>query len=209
MAFTLTFPTTGSHPSPADVAGWLSEQGEPFEPEGSGTFALKALPMRLVTAEGGAMQAWVEVTSRAPLVRMIDLLFNLSVRAGSDVRLAGTGEMTRARLWMRLADEQDRVRIGESLDRADDRGNRDEVLTKLWAVLAVIQPGRDLRWDAGQRRIVELVEVGAPDGISVEEASWLVEGAAAGDVVPKPIEGCLHILAWRWLSEAYPGLAET
>ena len=29
-----------------------------------------------------------------------------------------------------------------------------------------------------------------------------------GDVVSVPVKGMLHCLAWRWLSEAYPGIAE-
>ena len=33
-------------------------------------------------------------------------------------------------------------------------------------------------------------------------------GAQPGDVIGVGVEGSVHTLAWRWLSEAYPGLAE-
>jgi hypothetical protein len=207
MAFTLTFPTNAPLPAAEDVAAWLTEQGEPFDLEGPTTLALRALPVRLLLG-ADSLQGWLEVTSTAPLVRLVDLLFALSVLAGADVHLAGSGQMTRPRLWLRLADEQDRQRIAEAMARADEHGNREDVGQRLWAVLSAIWPGRDLRWDASRSHIVELVEVAEPGGISVEEASWLVEGAAAGDVVARPIGDYLHIIAWRWLSEAYPGLAE-
>jgi hypothetical protein len=191
------------------VAVWLTDQGEPFDTEASHTFALGALPLRLVMSpDQDAMQAWIEVTADAPLVRMVELLFALSVRAGADVRLAGAGEVTRASLWLRLADEQDRVRLAEAFRRAEDRGNREDALQRLWPILAAFSPGRDLRWDAAKERIVEMVEVGGPCGISIAEASWIVETPKPGDVVPQPVEGHFHILAWRWLSDAHPGLAE-
>ena len=140
------------------------------------------------------------------LTRMVDVLFDVSVRAGADVSLAGTGEVTRAGLWMRLADEQDRQRIAESLFRAKEHGSGDEVHKRLWAVLAALRKGHDDRWDASSQRIVELVEVG--QGVSVEEAAWHTENAAVGDEISIPVESHLHILVWRWLSEAYPGIAE-
>ena len=51
-------------------------------------------------------------------------------------------------------------------------------------------------------------EVGADGGLTLEEAAWLDPEAQLGDLVSVPIDGYLHSLGWRWLSEAYPGLAE-
>jgi hypothetical protein len=209
LAFTITFPTIGPRPTPTDVAEWLTEQGEAFDAENPGTFALRALPVHVVLGtDDGPMQAWIDVEVETPLVRLVDLVFALSIRAGADVKLAGAGEMTRARLWVRLADEQDRLRIARAISRSEEHGNREDVLQRLWAVLAVLHPGHDLRWDAQQQRIVEMLEVGGPAGISVDEARWLEEDAVTGDVVPRPVEGYLHVVAWRWLSDAWPGLAE-
>ena len=168
------------------------------------------LPVRLVVSpDDASMQAQIEVTANAPLVRLVDLMFSLSIKAGADVRLAGEGAVTRAELWMRLTDEQDRIRIAEALRRASERGSAEEVLNRLWAVLAMLAPGRDIRWDAAHERIVELREVGEPGGISLEEAAWHQSDASMGDVIPVPVRGYLHMLAWRWFSEAYPGLAES
>ena len=196
----------------AHVAEWLTAHGEPFEAEGEDTLVLRALPVRFVAArDAETLQAHLEVTATVPLTRVVDLLFGVSVEAGADVRLTGEGEITRSALWMRLADEQDRVRLEEALDRASDHGNREEVLTRLWAVVAALRPKRDDRWDVGSARIVEMLEVGALDGISLDQAQWHVEDPQLGDVIPVPVHNSLHVhtLAWRWLSEAYPGLAES
>lgn len=209
MAFAVSFPTTGPCPSPDELASWLKERGEPFEVEGPDTVQLRALPVRFVLTPGQhALQAQIDVTSTTPLSRLVDLLFAVSVRAGADVRLTGEGEMTRPALWMHLADEQDRLRIAESLQRAAEHGTREEVTKRLWAIVASLRPGCDDRWDADRQRIVQLLEVGEPDGISLEEARWHVDDPKPGDVIPVPVRGFLHILAWRWLSETYPGIAE-
>ena len=207
MAFTVTFPVSGDPPQSEAVHSWLTEQGEPFEADNPRCAALRALPVRILIEADAPMRAQIEVTETVPLDRLINLLFELSVNCGSDVRLAGVGAVTRADLWLRLADEQDRVRMGHALGRATERGNT-EVFKRLWAVLSSISTGRDLRWDARAARIVRLEEVGVPGGISAEEASFLADSPAVGDLVAVPVEGNLHILAWRWLSEAHPGLAE-
>lgn len=207
MAFTVTFPVSGSPPDSEAVHGWLIEQGEPFEADNPRCAALRALPVRILIEQDAPMRAQIEVTDSVPLERLINLLFELSVNCGSDVRLAGVGPVSRADLWLRLADEQDRVRMAGALKRATERGNT-EVHQRLWAVLSAISAQRDLRWDARNARIVRLQEVGAPGGITAEEASFLADSPNDGDLVPVPVEGHLHILAWRWLSEAHPGLAE-
>ena len=212
MAFTVRFPTSGPCPPPQAVANWLTAHGEPFEAEGDDTLTLRALPVRFVAAsDAETMLAHLEVNSTVPLTRVVDLLFGISVEAGADVRLTGEGEITRSALWMRLADEQDRIRIAETLRRAQDHGNGDEVLTRLWAVVAGLRPRRDDRWDATSARIVEMREVGVEGGISLEDAQWHAENPEIGDVVAVPVHNSHHIhtLAWRWLSEAYPGLAES
>lgn len=209
MAFTVTFPSSGPVPQPADAAAWLTERGEPFELEGPTTIALRALPVRLVMApDQSAMKAHIEVTSSCPLSRMVDMLFALSVRAGADVFLAGTGQVTRAALWLSLADEQDRKRLAESLVRAKEHGASAQIHKRLWALVAALRPGHDDRWDAQRQAVVELREVGGEGGLSVEEAKWHTANPEPGDVVAVPVRGFLHTMAWRWLSEAYPGIAE-
>jgi hypothetical protein len=207
VAFTVTFPTSGPVCSAAELAGWLTDRGEAFTDDGPSTVVLRALPIRFVASpDQQALLAHLEITSNVPLTRMVDVLFEVSMRAGSDVRLAGVGQVTRAALWMRLADEQDRLRIAEALERAVEHGNADEVHKRLWAVLATLRAGHDDRWDAQQQRVVELLEVG--EGISVEQAAWHASDPGPGDEIRVPVDGWLHCLVWRWLSEAYPGIAE-
>ncbi len=207
MAFTVTFPASGPPCTASMLADWLTERGEPFVEEGDDTLVLRALPVRFVASSANAsLVAHLDVTSSAALTRLVDVLFDVSVRAGADVRLAGTGEVTRAALWIRLADEQDRLRIAESLLRAREHGSADEVHKRLWAVLATLRTGHDDRWDAQTQRIVELVEVGKH--VSVEQAAWHVEEPLEGQEISIPVQSYLHTLVWRWLSEAYPGIAE-
>ncbi len=207
MAFTVTFPTSGPVCSAEELASWLTDRGEPFAQEGPSTLAMRAMPIRFVAApDQSALQAHLEVTSTVPLTRMVDVLFEVSMRAGADVSLAGAGLVTRSALWMQLADEQDRLRIAESLSRAVEHGNADEVHKRLWAVLATLRTGHDDRWDATQERIVELVEVG--ESIPLDAARWHTDDPNIGDVIGVPVQGWLHSLVWRWLSEAYPGIAE-
>lgn len=208
MAFSVTFPTTGPPCPCRTLAEWLTEVGEPFVPEGEDTLVLRALPMRLVSSPAQAsVQAHLDVTAGAALSRMVDTLFDISMRAGADVNLLGHGPVTRSELWLRLADEQDRLRIGQALRRAREHGNADDVHKRLWGLVAALRPGHDDRWDAAAERVVEMVDVG--EQISVEQARWHAEDAKTGDVVAVPVAGHLHCLVWRWLSEAWPGLAES
>lgn len=207
MAFTVTFPTSGPVCTADDLAAWLTERGEPHLVSGPTTVTLRALPVRFVAApDQSALQAHLDVTSTVPLSRLVDVLFEVSMRAGADVSLAGVGQVTRPALWMQLADEQDRLRVAESLERAVEHGNADEVHKRMWAVLATLRSGHDDRWDTQQQRVVELVEVG--EGISVEEARWHADDPQPGDIIRVPVKGWIHALVWRWLSEAYPGIAE-
>ena len=193
------------------VAGWLTDRGEPFDSEGPSTVALRAMPVRFVVSpEQEALQAHVDVTATVPLTRLVDMIFGISVEAGADVRLTGSGEVTKAALWMVLADEQDRLRIAETLERAKEHGNIDEIMRRMWAVVSVLRPNCDDRWDMQTRRVVQMKEVGVEGGLSVEEAQWHAENPVPGDVVTVPVDGAVHIhsLTWRWLAEAYPGIAE-
>lgn len=209
MAFTVTFPTSGPLPDPEQVAEWLRERGEPFGCPQPSCLQLRALELRVdIAPDHDSMKVILDVSSTMNLTRVVDLVFELSILAGADVRLTGVGEVTRGALWMRLADEQDRLRIAESLYRAEIHGNREEVLQRLWQVVAAIRAGHDDRWDVKRERIVELKEVGAPDGISLADAAWHTDNPEPGDVIAVGVEGSVHTLAWRWLSEAYPGLAE-
>lgn len=207
MAFTVTFPTVLASPASNALGERLVALGEPFESEGAQGLVLRALRLRLVLDPTGPMRAHVEVERDTPLVRLIDVLFEVSSLAGADVHLAGSGAMTRARLWLRFADEQDRIRLVGALGAAVTHSWGAEAARGMWAILAEAHRGRDVRWDSPSGRIVEMVEVGV--GISLEEAEWIVDEPKPGDLVPRPLAGQPHVLAWRWLSEAYPGLCES
>ena len=182
--------------------------GEPFEESPTG-LALEAIPLRIDRDHTGQPVVHLHVTTDLLLSRLVGLVFDLSMHLGADVELAGSDTVSRAEMWMRIADEQDRLRIGEALERAAEQGRREEVVRGLWAVLGCLREGRDIRWDAKRKMAVELREVG--DGISAHDAAEHAPNPSPGDLVAVPIkdEGELHILAWRWLSEAYPSLKGT
>ncbi|MEZ4241415.1 MAG: hypothetical protein R3F59_35745 [Myxococcota bacterium] len=208
MAFTITFPTTEPPTPVATLADWLTEQGEPFVAEGDEVLALRAMPVRFVASQKDAsLKAQLEVVPDLPLTRLVDTLFEVSIRAGADVNLAGYGAVTRPGLWLRLADEQDRLRIARALGRAREHGNADGVHKRLWALIAAMRRNHDDRWDAAQERIVERVEVG--EAVSVEDAAWHVDDPKPGDTIGVPVSGFLHSRVWRWLSAAYPGLVSS
>lgn len=206
MAFTVAYPTSGDVPAPGAVALWLTARGEPFEQPGPNELKLTFLPLRFRITPT-ALHTHIDVTPTVPLTRLVDLLFDFSVFAGADVRLHGAGSVTRPRLWITLADEQDRLRISQCLRRAEEHGNRDEVVRGLWRVVDVVRDGHDDRWDTTQQRIIERCEVGSR--IPLEDARFIDDSAEPGDVISVPIQhSSLHTIAWRWLCEAYPGLAE-
>jgi len=207
VAFTVTFPTSEPMCRAEELAAWLTDRGEPFRRDGD-LVAMRAVSVDFVAGDDQqALRCQIHVTSAAPLTRIVDTVFDVSVRARADVHLVGVGAVSRAVLWMRLADEQDRQRVAESLQRAAQSSHRDEIMRRLWGVLAAARSGHDDRWDAETNRVVELLEVG--DGISVADAAWHADEPQPGDVIRVPVgEGLLHCLAWRWLSEAYPGIAE-
>ena len=112
MAFTVTFPTSGPPTPVSTLAEWLTERGEPYVAEGEDTLVLRAVPVRFVASpQNVSLQAQLEVVPKLALTRLVDTLFEVSVRAGADVNLAGHGPITRPHLWLLLADEQDRMRI--------------------------------------------------------------------------------------------------
>ncbi len=194
-----------TRPTPAELERWLNEWGEACAAEG-GTVELRGLPVRFEAGVDRPVRASVTVGPRTEISRLVAVLFDLSTWLGSDVCL-DRESLTRAALWWHLADEQDRLRLATALEQASEHGNRDEVLQRLWALLAVIHPGHDVRWDAAGQRVVEMLEVG--DELSTEEARNLRADARTGEVVGRPLgaQG-LHILAWRWMSDAYPGLSD-
>ncbi len=206
MAFTVSFRRQGPRPAAEALSEWLTEQGEPFEADGDDVLVLRALPVRLVVDEH--IRAHVDLLPATPLTRLVRVLFDLSVHLGADVRLVGSGDITRPGLWLRFADEQDRQRIAAALGEADETHHHDDVRRGFWQLLGALGNGRDLRWDASRGAIVEMLEVGSDDGISVEDASWHDAEASAGDTVAVTVAGDLHIVAWRWLSEAWPSLRQ-
>lgn len=187
-----------------DLHRWLTERGEPFEVEGD-TLALRALPVRLDLRAEASVLAHVALTARTPLARLVGLIYDLSSHLHADVIVDGRAD-SRGATWLRLADEQDRLRIVAALARAEERGNREEVLLRMWPVIAEIRPGHDDRWDAAGERIVEVLEVG--EDITLEDATVENPGVAEGDAVRLPVHLPAHVVAWRWLADAYPGLAE-
>ncbi|MCB9682026.1 MAG: hypothetical protein H6733_11230 [Alphaproteobacteria bacterium] len=204
----MTYPTSAPLPGLDALASWLTEHGEAFDRQGPDVLELRALPLRIVHG-GDGVRAQVDLTPTVPLSRLTRLLFDLSVRVGADVRLVGVGQVNRPSLWLRFADEQDRLRVAAALAKAAAQSHRDDILKAMWSVLGTLGGGRDLRWDATRERIVEMREVGSPDGISVEDARWHDAEVSPGDTVAVPVSGDLHILVWRWLADAWPSLAGT
>jgi hypothetical protein len=203
VAFTVTYRTSTPPPPVEALAEWLTERGEPSAPEGEDQLVLKALHVRFVLAPP-SLQAQLDIVAQQPLSRLVDTLFEVSNRLGADVHLAGRGVVGRPELWMLLADEQDRLRIAAALRAAREQGDTDEVHRRLWATIASLRPGHDLRWEAASERVIELVEVGS--ALPVEDARWHAEDPKPGDLVAVPVDGFVHCLVWRWLSEAYPRL---
>lgn len=203
MATTLSLQTTGELPGADALSRWLTEQGEPYLAEDD-RLVLRALPLTLDPLDPCVLGASVDVQAELPLTRLVDLVFDLSVLCGADV-MHGTTSLNRAGLWLLLADEQDRLRLGRAIDHARERGNADEVLRRLWAMLNTLYPSADVRWSAELRAIAEVLEVGAPGGLPLEDAA----DHELGDLVPRRLAGTPHLLAWRWMSEAYPSLSET
>ena len=208
MATTVSFPTSGSQPPIDDVASWLTENGEPFAQEGLESLALRAVPITLVFRDDAALRAHLDLTSSAKVDRMVQVLYDLALLVGADVCVAETGKITRGELWLRLSDEQDRMRIAEALQRADAMGRLGAVSTAMWGVLVAAVPGRDVRWDTTRQSVVELLEVGAEGGISLEEAAWHAEAPSPGDIIARPLTGGQsHLVLWRWLHESHPSIA--
>jgi hypothetical protein len=209
VAFTISFPTAGSVPEADALQGWLTERGEPIDREGPHTVTCRALPVRFnASPDQTALQAQFSITSAVLLPRLVSLIFDVSVYAGADVVLAGVGPISRPVLWMHLADEQDRQRITEALSRAEAYGNLDEVAQGLWTIVAALRPDCDDRWDTSQCRVLEVREVGAPNGIGLKAARWHNADAQNGDLLPVPVREFLHTVAWRWLSASYPRITE-
>ncbi len=181
--FEVVFVSPDPAPPVERVAAWLLEEGEPVEAEPEG-LALRALPVRLGVG-GPRLTARVTPGADTPLERLVNLLFNLSVRLGADVYV-GDAPVHRGALWLTFASEQDRARIVRCLDRANERGNT-EVARRLWTVLGALA-GRDRSWRWDTR-------VGGA-------VAW---SDAEGDDA-RPVEGSVYLVLWRWLSEAYPGL---
>lgn len=202
MSLSITLHTAGDLPALQALERWLTEQGEPHETE-QDQLRLLALPLTIAPVDQQNMRVDVALRCETPVTRAVDLVFDLSVLAGADVRV-GPKDCSRAGLWLLLADEQDRMRLAAAIQLAIERGNADEVLRRLWAVLNSLYPRHDVRWSAEQQAIVRLDEVGAPGGIPLEDA----EAHELGDLVARRLDGAPHLLAWRWMSEAYPSLSE-
>lgn len=197
MSFTLSFPTQAEPPALVELAAWLVEEGEAATVDAeAGEVALRAVPLRLALVAGAGVRASLDVVSGSPISRTVRVVFALAARLGADVRLVGTGLVDRAALWLRLADEQDRLRLAHALARAEDHPQGDEILRGLWSTLTAFAPERAVRWDTLRERVVELRElVDDPD-------------ASSPDTVPVPLDPPVHLVAWRWLAEAWPTLAD-
>lgn len=206
MDFTIRFPTGGPSTDQSALVGWLTERGEPCEAV-EGVVSLLALPV-VFRSEAETLQATLQVTPNLALSRLVDLVFAVSLHVGGDTVLDGVGPISRPELWLYLADEQDRLRIGAALDRSRQLGNSNDVMRHLWSVVHTLRRGKDDRWDAARERIVEVVEVGE-EGLSVLEAQRLDPSVSDGDEVSLPVDGYVHTLAWRWFAETYPSIAES
>jgi hypothetical protein len=121
VSFEVRFPTTVQPMERDTLSAWLLERGEPATVDAE-VVALKALPVVFATVDE-LLCARLQITASLPLTRLVDMLFDLSMEVGSDVELQGAGQVTRAKLWLTLADEQDRIRLGEALERAKEHSN--------------------------------------------------------------------------------------
>lgn len=183
---TLTLTSRVALPSVAAIASWLTDSGEPVLVEGR-RISLRALGAHLV-AEEGLLVAHIDLTASTPVVRLVDLLFDLSSHIGSDLHDVARKPVTRPTVWFELAAEQDRIRVGAALARSLEHGVRQVMVQRLWALGASLFPNRDVRWDAASARFVEVVDEGP---------------------VCRPLadDRAANVLAWRYLSEAWPGVA--
>jgi hypothetical protein len=185
VAFTFSFPWV-TDAQPDGLQAWLVGQGEPFELEGH-ELRLRALPVQL-TANGDALLATVDLSAQVRLPRLVGLLFELALWLGTDLQLDGR-PIDRATAWLRLADDQDRMRIAQAIDRAGPR--TDEVLAGLWLVLRALGRHHDLRWDPRSRAIVEIRTqlVDADDETTVSRragAPGVVDLSRPGHARPAP-----------------------
>jgi hypothetical protein len=206
MDFTIRFPTGGPQTDQDALVGWLKERGEPCDAS-EVQVSLLALPVVFLWDEG-TLRATLQLTPNLALSRLVDLVFAVSLHVGGDTMLEGVGPVSRPELWLLLADEQDRLRIGSALERSRQLGNSNDVMRHLWSVVHTLRRGKDDRWDAARERIVEVVEVGE-EGLSVPEARRVNPDVADGDEVSLPVQGYVHTLAWRWFAETYPSIAES
>lgn len=197
MPFTVTFPTSAPPPRLDEVATWLTEEGEPIELQPDAVL-LRAMPVRLLVGALG-LECQITVSPDLPLSRAVGLVFLLAQRLGAETHLVGAGDIDRAGLWLRLADEQDRRRIARILEqRAGTRG--DEILHGLWQVLRAHGRGRDLRWETRRQCVIHLRPARTgPERPDDDEPT-------AVSHVALPVHDGAHLVAWRWLSEAYPSL---
>ena len=203
MGFSFTFPQTRAgdeDDEPTSLTEWLTGQGEPFEVE-DGVLRLRALPVRLTEGSDGLKLA-VDLRARVPLARLIGLLYELALWLGTDVHLGGR-PVDRGTAWIRLADEQDRLRIADAIDHAGPR--TDEVLAGLWQVLRACGRKRDLRWDPRARAIVE---VGMHPEVIEDATTMATDDTDPGALIAWPVHDGVHILAWRWLAETWPAFSD-
>jgi hypothetical protein len=187
----ITFPSLLPAPTADRLGAWLAQRGEPCVVDSS-RVSLRALPVVFQAPDGtGNLTARVALTADLPITRLIDVLFDVSLLVGADVHLVGYGEVSRAWLWLSMIDEVDRMRLADAVRRAEEHGNKEDVLQRLWALSSTLCPGCDVRWDAARMRFVELHE-------------------ETGDnrLVPVPADRMLHVVAWRWLCDAWPAVAE-
>ena len=206
MDFTIRFPTGGPSTDLEALVGWLTERGEPCEGVDRGV-SLLALPVTFMWDED-VLLVTSRVTPNLALSRLVDLVFAVSLQVGGDAVLEEVGPVSRPELWLLLADEQDRLRIGAALERSRQLGNSNDVMRHLWSVVHTLRRGKDDRWDAARERIVEVVEVG-DGGLSVLDARRVDPEVSDGDEVTLPVQGYVHTLAWRWFAETYPSIAES
>ncbi len=187
----LSFPSIVPCPPSERLGAWLAQRGEPCAIDQE-RVTLRALPVSFVAPAGiGSLTSGVDITADLPITRLVDLLFDVSVLVGADVHLIGHGEVTRSYLWLAMVDEVDRKRLAGAVRRAEEHGNKQDVLQRLWALASTLCPGCDVRWDAQRRRFMELREE-----------------TGENHLVQVPPDRMLHVLAWRWLTDAWPAVAE-
>ncbi len=191
----------------AAVIRGLALLGEPLEPgELPEVFEHRGLRMQGEVL-GARMRLTAQLHGRTAVDHVLTFVHDLAAQWGGEVALTEVdGERRhvtdRAALWITLADLRDRLRLVGAIE--GDRDTRAEVLRGLWALLQVWGAAMELRYLPDLGRIVAVrPRRGHASTTETEDTEF--------DALDTPAHQAplgTHLVAWRWLEETWPSLAE-